>query len=457
MKAAFWAVMAGCVGLLPAQGNEDPMVRAIAEAKRELAEERERIAAEREARARVLDELIARRDALSDRWVDAELALAAQAPQLAEVREARAVLRDEVDSITAGLARVPTALQQARGKLADMLDVLPPLGLGTPSGYETWNDFAEGLGRLLDVSDGIAQFPARIRTPQGSEEDASILRMGMIAWAYRIGAGVGLRLNAPGPEDAYRWDDQLAPGIGPAAAAAMSTSAGGAAPASFPFDVTAQMEVETRTRLQGPLATIVAGGPVMVPLAAVALLAALLVVARLLFLARVGTSTGRLTAKVFEHAEAGNYQAATEVCRNKPAHPVARALAACLARRDQGAQAMEDAVQEVVLHEAPRLERFLSTIGILASIAPLLGLLGTVTGMILTFEMIASLGSGNPRLMAGGISQALITTASGLVVAIPILLMHSFLSGRVDRLIADVERFGAQLLNVMREHRSREV
>jgi biopolymer transport protein ExbB len=112
---------------------------------------------------------------------------------------------------------------------------------------------------------------------------------------------------------------------------------------------------------------------------------------------------------------------------------------------------MEDAVQEAVLHELPRLERFLPTIAILASVAPLLGLLGTVTGMILTFEMIATLGSGNPRIMAGGISQALITTASGLVVAIPILLTHSFLAARVDRLIADMERFAAMLLNLLRQ------
>ena len=83
--------------------------------------------------------------------------------------------------------------------------------------------------------------------------------------------------------------------------------------------------------------------------------------------------------------------------------------------------------------------------------APLLGLLGTVTGMISTFNTITIFGSGQPRLMAGGISEALLTTATGLTIAIPVLLIHSFLSSRSDKLIADTERFAATLLNLLRE------
>ena len=107
---------------------------------------------------------------------------------------------------------------------------------------------------------------------------------------------------------------------------------------------------------------------------------------------------------------------------------------------------MEDAVQAQLLHEAPALQRAIGVLGICAAAAPLLGLLGTVTGIIRTFGVVASLGAGDPKLMAGGISEALWTTAFGLVVAIPLLLLQGFLRGRADRIVADCERHAATLL-----------
>ena len=84
----------------------------------------------------------------------------------------------------------------------------------------------------------------------------------------------------------------------------------------------------------------------------------------------------------------------------------------------------------------------------------MLGLLGTVTGIIATFDMITVVGGGKPRLLAGGISEALITTATGLGIAIPGLLAHSFLSSRIEGLIADAERFAASLSNVLKQKQS---
>ena len=85
---------------------------------------------------------------------------------------------------------------------------------------------------------------------------------------------------------------------------------------------------------------------------------------------------------------------------------------------------------ESVLREVPRINRHLPLLKIIAAVAPLMGLLGTVTGMIITFQAITLFGAGDPRLMAGGISQALITTVLGLSVAIPTLLLHNLVSGR---------------------------
>ncbi len=113
--------------------------------------------------------------------------------------------------------------------------------------------------------------------------------------------------------------------------------------------------------------------------------------------------------------------------------------------RDVMKQAMEEASSQVS-HE---LERYLTALGIIASIAPLLGLLGTVVGMIKVFTELMSEGAGNANLLAGGISQALITTAAGLSVAIPALMFHRFFLRRVDELVVSIEQEAGKLADIM--------
>jgi len=105
--------------------------------------------------------------------------------------------------------------------------------------------------------------------------------------------------------------------------------------------------------------------------------------------------------------------------------------------------AMSAKLDEIVATAAQRLRRGLPTLAIFAAVSPLLGLLGTVTGMIETFQVITLFGAGDPRLMSGGISQALITTQLGLAVAIPLLLVHSWLQGRANNLVANLDEFAA--------------
>ena len=107
---------------------------------------------------------------------------------------------------------------------------------------------------------------------------------------------------------------------------------------------------------------------------------------------------------------------------------------------------MEDAIQERLLHEVPRLEQFLGGLGVLAVVAPLVGLLGPVTGIIQTFAVIRELTTNDPQLLSGGISQALLTTAGGLAIAIPALLVQGCFRGRVDRIVSDTERCAASVL-----------
>jgi len=117
--------------------------------------------------------------------------------------------------------------------------------------------------------------------------------------------------------------------------------------------------------------------------------------------------------------------------------------------RDMEREDMENVLQEAILSEIPGLERFLSTLGMLGAIAPLLGLLGTVTGMINTFHVITYYGTGDPRMMSAGISEALVTTMLGLTAAIPIMLFHSLLSRRVENIIAQMEEKAVTLVNIV--------
>ena len=111
-------------------------------------------------------------------------------------------------------------------------------------------------------------------------------------------------------------------------------------------------------------------------------------------------------------------------------NPLGRILAVYHENRDIDTETLELKLDEAILREAPKLEKWQGGIKVLAAVAPLLGLLGTVTGMIATFQAITLFGTGDPKLMAGGISEALVTTWLGLIVAIPLVLLHSVVAGR---------------------------
>jgi len=121
-----------------------------------------------------------------------------------------------------------------------------------------------------------------------------------------------------------------------------------------------------------------------------------------------------------------------EILKNNPLGEIMQVF---LKFKDQNQETLELKMEEAVVKQTSHLRKGFGTIKLLSSIAPLLGLLGTVTGMILTFQSITLFGTGDPKLMAGGISQALVTTALGLMVAIPLVFIHNFLSGRANDLI----------------------
>lgn len=129
--------------------------------------------------------------------------------------------------------------------------------------------------------------------------------------------------------------------------------------------------------------------------------------------------------------------------------PLGAILAAGLANRTQGRDVMKESIQEAASHVVHDLEKYLNTLGTVAAIAPLLGLLGTVVGMIRVFTEITVQGTGNANALAGGISEALLTTAAGLIVAIPALVMHRYYTGRIDSIVVGLEQETIKLVDAL--------
>jgi biopolymer transport protein ExbB len=182
-----------------------------------------------------------------------------------------------------------------------------------------------------------------------------------------------------------------------------------------------------------------AGGMVMLPLMVVSALMWTLIINRLLFFRRLyRKNMTRKTASEYlksgESPDTGKYRGATVMLVNR-----------FLQRRSGRTDLDRFILDETVVVIVSSLDRYLALIGILAALAPLLGLLGTVTGMIATFDIISFFGTGNARAMARGISEALITTQTGLIVAIPGLYLSNFLNRRAENLKQRIASVGIYL------------
>jgi len=144
---------------------------------------------------------------------------------------------------------------------------------------------------------------------------------------------------------------------------------------------------------------------------------------------------------------------AMAIRRIKIDSPLGTILAAGLSNSRFGREIMKESIEEVGRQVAHDLERYLTALGTISAITPLLGLLGTVVGMIKVFAAIMSQGVGDPSVLAGGISEALITTAAGLAVAIPSLMFHRYFEGRVDDLVLNMEEESLKLIEMIHGER----
>ncbi len=312
-------------------------------------------------------------------------------------------------------------------------------------------EYLEVLNRLHLQACSISAQDTELWTARNIRESATLLSAGLNAFAYvtRDDGRVGMAVNAPEDARGFRWTEALSKEHAELVRQSVrSVQSGDPGPIPILADVSGSLRIANLPRTESWLDRLQSGGPVMFPLGLVALLAAAMIAERSWFLYFRNRVPPRLLVRVVEACRQQNQEEALELCEATRG-VVPRTLAACLRRRHRGQAAMEDSIQEQLLHELPRLQRFLGGIATLAAVAPLLGLLGTVTGIIDTFAVLRIAGNANPSMMAGGISEALVTTATGMGIAIPTLLLHILLRGRVDRTMAEAEKQAASLLNVL--------
>lgn len=191
---------------------------------------------------------------------------------------------------------------------------------------------------------------------------------------------------------------------------------------------------------------LVAGGLIGKVIIAIGLIGLILVGVRIVLLILFSSDIHKKTVEINDKISTGSIEAAIEACK-KNISSASRVIAATLRNIERDRDHIEDIISESILYESSRIDRFGSAILVIAAVAPLLGLLGTVTGMISTFDIITEFGTGDPKLLSTGISEALITTKFGLIVAIPMLLLGNMLSSWATRTKNDLERAALSMIN----------
>jgi biopolymer transport protein ExbB len=393
--------------------------------------------AEVAALSRRVESLSEQRITLSERWAQKELEFQEISGNIhVAARDLEALLRNSLTSA------------YAPGRL-------DPLNRILREGYFPDIEDISGMASLcfdeIRRSGEVALYRgAEFKGRNGQTHPGTVLRLGNFTAAYRDGNETGFLQYVP-------EKDQLS---------ALSALPSGRIRKQInkyldgksddvPIDFSGGLALRQITQRASLVEQLKAGGPIVYPILLIALFALIIVVERTIYLRRVHKNTDQVMKRIDGLISSGDWEK-TETLIGDAAwqqSPVVKVLRAGLTGRQEDRETLENILQEAILREVPRLERFLPVLSVLGTIAPLLGLLGTVTGMISTFQVITLHGTGNPRLMSGGISEALVTTELGLAVAIPIMLVHVILSRRVNRLVGEMEEKAIALTNIIHKER----
>jgi biopolymer transport protein ExbB len=298
--------------------------------------------------------------------------------------------------------------------------------------------FKQSLLLLQDLG-ATKTKPGKFYLENGKQADGTLLFLGNIA-AYGISAEGSGSLAPAGGGEFKVWK-----GSGTESAVALSKNEPLNTLQLFLFEsrTTAVDEMPEQTLMQH----IDSGGPIGWVIVILGVIAAFLSVFRMILLHTNSTDTQQLSDKILQQLSHGDLEVAKQSCASN-ASAIGRVLLYTLRHLKDDRDHMEGIVYEAILQESGPLDRFGPAILVTATVAPLLGLLGTVTGMIETFDSITQFGTSDPRLLSEGIAIALVTTELGLVVAIPALLLGSLLSAWARNIKRDMEHAALRIINV---------
>jgi len=345
--------------------------------------------------------------------------------EVTDVEDSRDTL--EATFLQAGSTLQPYGLEKLRGE--------EYLASGDAEKIDTL--FSETLA-LLGRLGKVQKNPGRFFLADGTEVEGTIIRIGNIA-SYGVAGDRGGALAPAGDEQLKVWS-------GASADMAQALLAGTAPDVLdiFLYEST-QKAIEEKAG-KTLLGVINSGGTIAWIIVGLGVLAALLIVLRVIFLRNASASTGKVDKAVGDLVEQGRIEEALKACKQLKGS-TSNVVAAAIRNLNREREHIEDIVSEQILHESTHLNRFGAFIIVIAAVAPLLGLLGTVTGMIATFDIITEFGTGDPKLLSSGISIALVTTEVGLAVAIPALIFGNLLSGWAESIKDDMEKAALHVMN----------
>ena len=188
------------------------------------------------------------------------------------------------------------------------------------------------------------------------------------------------------------------------------------------------------------------GGPIMIPIVLCSIIALAVFIERFRFFHQLRKNPELFVRPMKAALASRDFTGALQICR-KESHPIAAILSAGIHHLDLSKNSLLDVMRQEALKQMKKVEKNAQILGTIAGITPLLGLTGTVTGMISSFKVISTIGIGNPTALAGGISQALYTTAAGLLIGIPSLVAYNWCEARIARFADQVEFYSLDLAN----------
>ncbi len=418
-----------------AQANLDDLLRAAKDyrqktASENAAREREFVSARNEQRSllqKVQSDLNAengRSASLKQRFDDNEVALAeleeTKRIRVGDMGELFGVVR-QVAGDTNGLVKSSLITAQYNARAGDLLSKLAD-ATDLPS-IEELDRLRILLLEEMVESGKVVSFDSPIVDSEGAPTSANVVRVG----AFNLTTGDKFLDYDPDNQTIKELPRQPEPRF-QSLAGGLASATGGTVPMAVDPSFGGLMRLLIQA--PSPMERIAQGGFVGYVILGIGAIGLLIALMRLMALFTAG-------AKIRSQLKSDT---------PNTGNALGRILSVYHENRDVDTDTLELKMDEAILKETPRLESGQNTLKVLAAVAPLLGLLGTVTGMIETFQQITLFGTGDPKLMAGGISQALVTTMLGLFVAIPLVLLHSFVAGRSKSLIEVLEEQSAGIV-----------